>query len=317
MLNPVRRKLIYRRLLQVVPVLFLVTFVSFMLLQLTPGDPALVLAGEHPTEAQIALIREHYGFDRPVLVQYADWLADALHGDLSRSFLSNIPVAEMIAERFPYTLFLVLYALLIAVVVGAPLGIAAAARPGTWVDKLATTLASLSIAVPYFWVGMVLVLLFAIQRQWFPAIGAVSFSEDPLGAIHSMTLPAMALALSGIAEITRQVRAALATVLASPYVRTLRAKGLPFSSILWKHGLKNISVTLLTVVGLVFNRKLGATVVIETVFVIPGIGGIVAVAAMNKDFAVVQGIIFVVALIVVLVNLATDLLYTVFDPRVG
>src|SRR5690606_16372956 len=147
MLSATRRRLIYRRLIQVVPVLFLVTFLSFMLLQLTPGDPALVLAGEHPTEAQIAQIREYYGFDRPMLVQYADWLGNAIQGDLSRSFLSNIPVVDTIAERFPYTLFLVLYALAIAVVIGAPLGIAAAARPGTWVDKLATTLASLAIAV--------------------------------------------------------------------------------------------------------------------------------------------------------------------------
>ncbi len=316
MLSRSRRRLLLRRLAQVVPVLFLVTFMSFMLLHLTPGDPALLLAGEQPTERQIAEIRSYYGFDRPLLVQYGDWLGNALQGDLSRSFLSNVPVIDTIAERFPYTLLLVVYALFIATVVGAPLGIAAAARPGTWVDKLATALASLAIAVPYFWVGMVLVLVFAIHRQWFPAIGAIPFSEDPLGALHAMTLPAVALALSGVAEITRQTRAALGSVLASPYVRTLKAKGLSFSQILWKHGLKNISVTLLTVIGLVFNRKLGATVVIETVFVIPGVGSVVAVAAMNKDFALVQGIIVVVALIVVMVNLATDLLYTVFDPRV-
>jgi len=170
--------------------------------------------------------------------------------------------------------------------------------------------------VPYFWVGMVLVLIFGLQLGWFPATGTVPFSEDPWEAIRSATLPAIAVSMSGIAEITRQLRASLLEVLSSHFVRTLRAKGLPWRSILWRHGLKNVGITLVTVIGLVFNRKIGATVIIETVFAIPGMGQALSYSTINKDFVVVQGIILVFALIVVSVNLLTDLAYALLDPRV-
>ena len=311
-----RQKLIGKRLLQVVPVLLLVTFFSFLLLHLSPVDPALLLAGENPTDAQIAEIRQLHGLDQPMLVQYGKWLLNVLHGDLSISILSREPVATTIASKFPATLLIVIYGMAIAIAVGAPLGIWAAARPGSYADTIATAVASFGVAVPYFWVGMVLVLLFALQLGWFPATGAVPFSKDPLGALQAATLPAIALSLSGIAEIVRQLRASLIEVLSSNYVRTLRAKGLSSTAILWRHGLKNVGITLVTVIGLVFNRKLGATVVIETVFAIPGTGSAVVFATVNKDYAVVQGIILVFALIVVTVNLTTDLAYVLLDPRV-
>lgn len=311
-----RQKLIGKRILQVVPVLLLVTFFSFLLLHLSPVDPALLLAGENPTEAQIAEIRQLHGLDQPMVIQYGKWLLNVLHGDLSISILSREPVATTIASKFPATLLIVLYGMAIAIAVGAPLGIWAAAKPGSYADTIATAVASFGVAVPYFWVGMVLVLLFALQLGWFPATGAVPFSQDPLGALQSATLPAIALSLSGIAEIVRQLRASLIEVLSSNYVRTLRAKGLSSSAILWRHGLKNVGITLVTVIGLVFNRKLGATVVIETVFAIPGTGSAVVFATVNKDYAVVQGIILVFALIVVTVNLLTDLAYVLLDPRV-
>ncbi|MEZ5765708.1 MAG: ABC transporter permease [Xanthobacteraceae bacterium] len=311
-----RQKLIGKRLLQVVPVLLLVTFFSFLLLHLSPVDPALLLAGENPTESQIAEIRQLHGLDQPMVVQYGKWLLNVLHGDLSISILSREPVATTIASKFPATLLIVVYGMLIAVAVGAPLGIWAAAKPGSYADTIATAVASFGVAVPYFWVAMVLVLVFALQLGWFPATGAIPFSKDPLGAIQAATLPAIALSLSGIAEIVRQLRASLLEVLSSNYVRTLRAKGLSSSAILWRHGLRNVGITLVTVIGLVFNRKLGATVVIETVFAIPGTGSAVIFATINKDYAVVQGIILVFALIVVTVNLLTDLAYVLLDPRV-
>lgn len=311
-----RQRLIGKRILQVVPVLLLVTFFSFLLLHLSPADPALLLAGENPTEAQIAEIRQLHGLDQPMVVQYGKWLLNVLHGDLSISILSREPVATTIASKFPATLLIVIYGMTIAVAVGAPLGIWAAAKPGSYADTIATAVASFGVAVPYFWVGMVLVLLFALQLGWFPATGAVPFSQDPLGALQAATLPAIALSLSGIAEIVRQLRASLIEVLSSNYVRTLRAKGLSSGAILWRHGLKNVGITLVTVIGLVFNRKLGATVVIETVFAIPGTGSAVVFATVNKDYAVVQGIILVFALIVVTVNLLTDLAYVLLDPRV-
>jgi len=311
-----RQKLIGKRILQVVPVLLLVTFFSFLLLHLSPVDPALLLAGENPTEAQIAEIRQLHGLDQPMVVQYGKWLLNVLHGDLSISILSREPVATTIASKFPATLLIVLYGMAIAIAIGAPLGIWAAAKPGSYADTIATAVASFGVAVPYFWVGMVLVLLFALQLGWFPATGAVPFSQDPLRALQAATLPAIALSLSGIAEIVRQLRASLIEVLNSNYVRTLRAKGLSSGAILWRHGLKNVGITLVTVIGLVFNRKLGATVVIETVFAIPGTGSAVVFATVNKDYAVVQGIILVFALIVVTVNLLTDLAYVLLDPRV-
>jgi peptide/nickel transport system permease protein len=311
-----RQRMIARRVLQVIPVILLVTFFSFLLLHLSPVDPAVLLAGENPTAAQIEEIRRFYGFDQPMIVQYGKWLWNVMRGDLSVSMLSREPVLSTIGSKFPATLLIVVYGMIIAIVVGAPLGIWAAAKPGSFADSIATAAASFGVAVPYFWVGMVLVLIFGLRLGWFPATGAVPFSEDPIGAIRAATLPAIALSMSGIAEIVRQLRSSLLEVLSSNYVRTLRAKGLSSTAILWRHGLKNVGITLVTVIGLVFNRKLGATVVIETVFAIPGIGSAVVYAAVNKDFVVVQGIILLFALIVVSVNLLTDLLYSLLDPRV-
>jgi peptide/nickel transport system permease protein len=316
MIGRERLRLVARRALQVVPVILLVTFFSFLLLHLSPVDPALLLAGENPTHEQVEEIRRFYGFDEPIIVQYGKWLWNVLHGDLSVSIMSREPVISTIASKFPATFLIVAYAMVLAIVIGAPLGIWAAAKPNSIADSIATAVASFGVAVPYFWVGMVLVLIFGLKLGWFPATGSVAFGTDPLGAIHAATLPAIALSMSGIAEIVRQLRASLLEVLSSNYVRTLRAKGLPSSAILWRHGLKNVGITLVTVIGLVFNRKLGATVVMEAVFAIPGTGSAVVYAAVNKDFVVVQGIILVFALIVVMVNLTTDLLYALLDPRV-
>lgn len=316
MMRGKRWRLVGRRLLQAVPVLFLVTFCSFMVLHISPGDPALLLAGEQPTPAAVEAIRKFYGLDRPILVQYADWLWHVLHGDLGISLLSRQPVIKTIADRFPPTLLIVGYGMVIAIVLGTILGIAAAASFGSWFDTMVTGLTTLADAIPYFWFGIVLVSQFALEWKLFPAVGAVSFAKDPLGAIHAATLPAIALSLSGIAIIARQLRAALIEVLTSPYVQTLRAKGLSPSVILWKHGLKNVGINLITVIGLVLNRKIGGTVVLETVFAIPGTGSALIIAAVNDDFIVVQGIILVIALIVVVVNLVTDMLYALLDPRV-
>jgi peptide/nickel transport system permease protein len=316
MISRERQRMIGRRVLQAIPVMLLVTFFAFLLLHLSPVDPAVLLAGENPTPQQIEEIRRYYHFDDPMWLQYGRWLLNVLHGDLSKSMISREPVITTIAAKFPATLLIVLYAMVIAICVGAPLGIGAAAKPGSWIDQVATAVASFGVAVPYFWVGMVLVLLFGLKLGWFPATGLVPFSESPWEAIRSATLPAIALSMSGIAEITRQLRASLLEVLSSHFVRTLRAKGLPWRSILWRHGLKNVGITLITVIGLVFNRKIGATVVIETVFAIPGMGSAASYATINKDFVVVQGIILVFALIVVSVNLLVDLTYALLDPRV-
>lgn len=317
MLTPSRRRVIRRRLLQAVPVLVLATFVVFGLLKLMPGDIAITLAGENATEARIAEIRELYGLNRPFLVQYGSWLFNAVQGDLSRSLASGEPVITSIARSFPNTLLIVLTAMVIALAVGVPLGILAASRPDSLRDRSVTAVASLGIAVPNFWLAMILVSWLALEFGWFPATGSHPFADDPGRALHHALLPAIALASGGIAEVSRQLRSSLVEIMSSQQVRTLHAKGLSPAVILWKHGLKNVGVNLLTVATLLFNRMLAATVVVEAVFAIPGMGNLIVNGALTRDLPVVQGVVFVMVLVVIAVNLLADVLYTVLDPRIG
>lgn len=317
MLTKDRLRLIRRRLVQVVPVIVLATFIVFGLQQLVPGDIAVTLAGDNATDARIAEIRTLYGLDRPFLAQYGHWLWGVLHGDLGKSLLSGEEVLDSIFRRFPVSLLIVGCALTLSLAIGIPLGILAATRPGSRIDAFVTSIASLGVALPNFWLAMLLVATFALNWTIFPATGAKPLSAGLGPALLHATLPAIALAAGAIAEVARQLRSSLVEVLSSQYVRTLHAKGLSPASILWRHGLKNVSVNLLTVIGLVFNRLLGATVVIEAVFAIPGIGSMVVHAAIHKDFPVIQGVVLALVLIVICLNLLIDVLYTVFDPRVG
>lgn len=315
MMSPRLRK-IRRRLLQAVPVLVLATFVVFGLLKLMPGDIAITLAGENATEQRIAEIRTLYGLDRPFLVQYGSWLAHAVQGDLSKSLATGEQVAVSIARAFPNTLLIVVLAMSVALAIGVPLGMLAASRPDGARDRIVTSVASLGIAVPNFWLAMLLVAWFALGTGWFPATGAKPLVEGLGPALHHAILPALALAAGGVAEVSRQLRSSLVEILSSPPVRTLRAKGLSAGAILWKHGLKNAGVNLLTVTTLLFNRLLAATVVVEAVFAIPGMGNLIVNAALTRDLPVVQGVVFVMVLVVITINLTADLLYTVLDPRI-
>lgn len=317
MITAAKLSIIGRRLLQTLPVIVLSTFIVFGLLKLVPGDVAVTLAGDNASEQRIAEIREIYGLDRPFFVQYGTWLWKAAQGDLSNSLVSSEAVLTSIKRCLPHTLLIVAMALMLALLVGIPLGIAAASRPGSWIDSFVMAVASLGVAVPNFWLGMLLVAFFALELNWLPATGAVAFAQDPWGALRHALLPAVALASGGIAEVARQLRSSLVEILSSQQVRTLHAKGLPPSSILWRHGLKNVSVNLLTVVSLLANRMLAATVVVEAVFAIPGMGSLIVNAAMNRDFPVVQGVVFAMVLIVVGLNLLTDILYSVLDPRIS
>ena len=312
----IRRNLLARRLLQAVPVLLFATFVVFGLLKLVPGDIAVALAGDNASDARLAEIRQLYGLDNPFLVQYGNWLWHAAQFDLSKSLKSGEEVAVSIARCLPNTALIVGLALLIALVVGIPLGMLAAAKRNTAVDGFVMTIASLGVAVPNFWLAMVLIAFFALQLNWLPATGSASLSEAPLDALKHALLPALAIAAGGIAEVSRQLRSSLVDILSSQQVRTLHAKGLSPTAILWKHGLKNVGVNLLTVITLLANRMLAATVVIEAVFAIPGMGGLIVQGALSRDFPVVQGVVFVMVLIVITVNLIADLLYGVIDPRV-
>ena len=309
-------KVIGSRLLQALPVMLLATFMVFSLLKLVPGDIAVTLAGENATDARIAEIRKIYGLDRPFLVQYGSWLANAMQGDLSQSLLSGEKVATSIARAFPNTLLIVAIALVLALVTGIPMGIVAAIKPNGWVDKVVSMLASLGVAIPVFWLAMILVAEISLRLNLLPATGAKPLLTSPWEAMRHALLPAIAIAAYGMAEVARQLRGSLLEVLSSQYVRTLHAKGLSMSKILWQHGLKNVSVNLFTIISLLVNRMLAATVVVEAVFAIPGMGSLIVRGAIQRDFPIVQGVVFAMVIIVILVNLITDLLCAAVDPRI-
>jgi peptide/nickel transport system permease protein len=305
---------LFWRVLQTVPVIIAATFIVFLLLHLVPGDPAVALAGENPTEQHIEVIRHLYGFDRPFIVQYLVWLWHALGGDLGQSTQSDQPVLALILHSLPNTMIIVGYALVIGTAAGALLGALAAVSAGSVLDSLVTVTASLGVALPGFWLAMMLVSVFALQLRWLPAVSS-DLTSSPLAAFLTGTLPAVALAFGVMAQVARQLRNALAEVLASQYARTLRAKGLSQRSVVWKHGLKNVGVTMITLVGLMVNHLLSITVVIEAVFAIPGIGTLIVNAAVNRDYAVVQGVVLFMVIIVVLVNFLVDALCLLVDPR--
>ncbi|MBR0784743.1 ABC transporter permease [Bradyrhizobium iriomotense] len=309
-------RLIGSSILQTGPILVAATFIVFVLMHLVPGDIAITLAGESATAERIEEIRSMYGLDQPIIIQYATWFWKMIHGDLSVSLLSREPVLQSILYRLPVTLLIVSLAMVMSLAIGVTLGVFASLRPRSTLDSVVTTLASVGIALPNFWLAMILVSFLALRFQWLPVSGMTNPVQNPADALYHAFLPALALAAGGVAEVARQTRSALMEVQASQHMRTLAAKGLPQSAIFWKHGLKNISVTLLTVVGLLFNRLLGGTVVIEAVFAISGMGSLVVSAATGKDFPVVQGVMLAMVVIVIFVNLAIEILYAVLDPRV-
>lgn len=310
-------QMILRRLSQLVPVMIVATFVVFSLVYLMPGDPALVLAGDYATAERVQEVRELYGFDKPMLVQYFSWLWDAVRLDLGNSMFSNEDVAWLVLSRLPHTMLLVVYSLILGTILGVPLGILAATREGTRLDKFVTGFASLGVAIPSFWLGILLVSFFALDLRMFPATGATPFFENPVEAIYYATLPALALATSVVAVLARQVRSALLEVLGSQYIRTLRAKGLRPTAVLWKHGLRNVAATMLTITGLQVNRLISSAVIVESVFAIPGVGALMSYSALNKDFPVVQGVALILVVTVILVNLLVDVLNALLDPRVA
>lgn len=304
------------RLVSLVPTVVLATFVVFLLQKLIPGDPAVAIAGDAATPQRLAEIRERLNLDEPLLTQYWDWLRGAFTGDLGTSFRTGEGVWHLVMQRLPTTLTLAAAAMVVAVGVGVPLGVAAARRRGTSGDTAITGIATLGIAVPNFWLGMVLVLVFALRLGWFPATGFVPLSEDPLRSLWHVALPAVALGAVGAAEICRQLRSALVEVFQADFMRTHRAKGLATRPLVWRHALKNAGLPLATILALQVNRLLGATVVVEALFAIPGVGSLVVQATTQRDYPVIQGVVFVIVILVVATNLIVDLAYRYIDPRI-
>ncbi|GGU14927.1 ABC transporter permease [Nocardioides albus] len=304
-------------LLTAVPTLILATFIVFFMQRLIPGDPAVALAGEYATPERLAEIRADLGLDQPMLVQYWDWIRNAFTGNLGASFLSGQPVTEQILSRLPLTLLLTLFALIVAVVIGLPTGVWAAQNAESRLDRFLTTSATLGLAMPNFWLGMMLIIVFSMGLGLFPGPGGPSLQDDPAEALRGLVLPAMALGLVGGAEICRQVRSAMIENLGADYVRTHRAKALPESRIVWLHALKNSSLPFATIIGLQVSRLIGSAVVVEAVFGLPGLGSLVVDATNQRDYAVIQGVVLVAAVVVLFTNTLVDISYRLLDPRIS
>lgn len=308
--------LLARRVAALVPLLFLVSVLVFGLVVLVPGDPASAILGDGATAEQVEATRQAMGLDEPLPVRYAEWVGGALQGDLGTSLFNSYSVTEAILSRLPVTVSLIGLALLFAVVVGVPAGILAGYRKGSTTDRVATLGASLGVAVPNFWLGLLLLLLFAIQLDWLPATGYVPLTEDPVSWLSHMLLPAVTLGSAGAAELTRQMRASMAGVLEHDYIRTVRAKGLRAPRVVLKHGLKNAMIPVITVTGLQVSRLFGLSVIIEQVFGLPGVGTLAIEAVFKRDVPVLQGIVLFVTVLVLLVNLLVDMSYGYFSPKV-
>ena len=308
---------ITRRVVTTIPVMGFVALFVFSLLYLTPGDPAALIAGDQASPADIARIRVTLGLDRPFLVQFGDWLWRILHGDLGTSIFTHLPVTYLIGQRMEPTLSLLLLTLVIAILVAVPLGVVAAWKHRSLVDRAATVVSVLGFSLPVFVVGYLLAYVFALRLRWLPVQGFTPISAGLGPFLSSLILPAVTLALLYIALIARITRATMLEVLAQDYVRTARAKGVGQVGILFVHALKNAAVPIVTVIGFGFAALISGAVVTESVFAIPGIGRLVTDAILRRDYPIIQGVVLLFSGIYVLINLGVDLLYTLFDPRIG
>ncbi|MFI1460747.1 ABC transporter permease [Nocardia carnea] len=305
-----------QRLLAAIPLLMIVPLLIFLLMDLAPGDPAVVLAGENATPKRLRELRENLNLDENVLMRYLDWLGSALRGDLGMSLWSNQTVAELLLRRMATTLSLVLFAMVLAVTIGVVLGILGALRPGGVVDRGINALASVAIAIPAFWFGLVLVLLFAVTHQIFPAFGYVPISEGVVPWFQHLVLPGVALALLPAAEVTLQLRSALGQVLGSDYILNAEARGLSRASVIGKHGLKNACIPVVTVLGFRVSEVLGGAVTIEIIYNMPGLGSLAVNSVQNHDVPVLLGFVLFTTVVVILVNLLVDISYGYFNPKV-
>lgn len=305
-----------RRVLALVPLLFVVSLIVFALVPLVPGDPAITLAGENATAEQVEAIRQSLGLNDPLLTQYGRWISGLVTLDFGVSLVNGQSVLDAVVFRLPVTLSLTLAAVLIALLIAVPLGVAAARRPGSWIDRIAMLGATIGVAVPSFWLAGLLVIFFVVQNRFFPAIGYVPLGEDPILWLRHITLPALALGVATSAELARQIRGSLINVLQQDYVRTARAKGLRERAVTYKHALKNAAVPVVTVLGLQITHLLGGTVIIEYMFGLPGLGSLAITSVLGGDIAMIQGIVVLVTLIVVTVNILVDLSYGYFNPKV-
>ncbi|MEC9343391.1 MAG: ABC transporter permease [Pseudomonadota bacterium] len=308
-------RLVGQRLLALVPLLFIVSILTFSFTALLPSDPADLIIGDRGSEEQHEAVRERLGLNDPLLTRYVKWLGRALQGDLGTSYFNSVKVTDAVLDRLPVTLSLTAASAFIAVMLGTAAGIAAALRPRSWIDRMATFGATIGQAIPNFWFGILLVALFAVHLRWFPATGFTPLTESPSGWLRSLTLPALALGLSTSADIARQVRSSMVGVLQQDYVRAARAQGLSPARVVFKHALKNALIPVVTVLSFLITVLMGGALVVEHVFAINGIGSLAIAAVRQQDIPMIQGIVLVSVVIVMMVQLATDVVYGYLNPR--
>jgi peptide/nickel transport system permease protein len=307
---------VLRRLVQTVPVLLLFSIVVFTVMRLVPGDPATVILGLEATPEAVAQIRAEMGLDRPIVVQYGIWLGNVVRGDFGVSWKSKQPVDKLILRRFPATLLLTFGAIVIGVAIALPLGVLSGLRPNSAFDAAATGFSLLGVAIPGFWLGLMLLLIFAVALGWLPPSGYEPPTEDPVAGLRHLILPALTLGVGLAAPLARFVRSGMLDAMATDYVRTARAKGLPERLVVFRHALRNGLLSVVTVFGLEFGSLLGGAVVTESVFNWPGIGTLLLTGIKQRDYAMVQGTVLFVSLLFIVTNLIVDLSYGYLDPRI-
>lgn len=307
---------ILKRILGAIPILLLVGMCAFFLIHLIPGDPALVMLGLEATPEQVEVLREEMGLNKPLHIQLVMWFSNLARRDFGNSYFLHKPVIEAIGERLPATLALAVLALLFGVVIGVPAGILAAIKQNSWIDQLVMTFALAGVSMPSFWLGLTLMLVFAVQLGYFPTGGYVPLRENFIEGVRHMVLPIISLGFMQSALVARMTRSSMLEVIRQDYIRTARAKGLQEKVVILKHALKNATIPILTVTGTGFSVMLGGSAITETVFTYPGIGRLVVLAVQRRDYPLVQGVILVTALLCVLVNIAMDIVYSIVDPRI-
>lgn len=305
-----------KRVLSLVPVLLVVMTVDFLIIHMIPGDPASVMAGPNATAADVAQLRSRLNLDLPIHVQFLRWMGRALRGDLGDSLFLGRTVTRAVWERAEPTLLLTTYSLLVAVVIGMPLGILAAVRPNTAMDRGFMLLAVLGVSIPTFWLGLIFIYTFAVNLRWLPAAGYASLADGFVANLRYLLLPAVSLGLNQSALVARMTRSFMLEVLREDYIRTARSKGLAENLVILRHALRNVLVPTVTVVGLTFAVLLGGAVATEIVFNIPGAGRLLIDSVLRRDYPVIQGAVLYIAVAFVVINLIVDMLYVVIDPRI-
>jgi peptide/nickel transport system permease protein len=307
---------LFRRVLAAIPVMGVVALFVFLLLRLTPGDPAAILAGDNATPAQLDRIRASLGLNEPLYVQFFTWINKLLHGDLGVSLISNVPVTTMIGQRIEPSISIALSTIILSIMIAVPLGVIAAWKHGTWIDRFVMGLSVLGFSVPVFVIGYVLIQVFAIDLRWLPVQGFKSISSGLGPFIERLVLPTLTLSFIYVALIARMTRAAMLDVLGEDYVRTARAKGIGEVAVLLRHALRNAAIPVITVIGTGFALLISGVVVTESVFNLPGVGRLTVDAVLARDYPVIQAMILLTSLVYVTVNLLIDVAYTLLDPRI-